>query len=267
MKTSSQFPRAAAALVAILAAACTVPVAAGVGEGDANRIVVALDHASIDATKEPDPAAEGRFRIAVARDDVARSLSAMSAEGLPRPDPAGVLSSVDKGALVPSRASEHAQVVAGLAGDLERTLESIDGVLSARVHLSMPEVDPLRDPRDAAGAKTTASVLLEHRGAAPPLPVPEVQRLLAGGVAGLAPADVAVVTIQRAASPPPGDAIALSHVGPIAVARTSARLLQLALGALLALVAALAFVTLALYARLSRARAGHAGHAGTGKAT
>jgi type III secretion protein J len=251
-------PAAALALVTALSAVgCTVPVAAGVEEGDANRIVVALDRVRVDATKEPDPGTEGRFRVVVPRDDVARALTTMSAEGLPRPNPAGVLSSVDRGALVPSRSAEHAQVVAGLAGDLERTLETVDGVLAARVHLNLPEPDPLRgsrDPRDLAGSRATASVLIEHRGSSTPIAVNEVQRLLAGGVAGLAPQDVAVVAIERAAGAPTADAVALSHVGPIAVARTSARALQAALGVLLALVAVLAGMTLSLYARLSRAR-------------
>ena len=246
------WPASAFALVAALSASgCTVPVAAGVEEGDANRIVVALDRVRVDATKEPDPGTEGRFRVVVPRDDVARALTTMSAEGLPRPNPAGVLSSVDRGALVPSRSAEHAQVVAGLAGDLERTLETVDGVLAARVHLSLPEADPLRDLPER---KATASVLIEHRGSSSPIAAPEVQRLLAGGVAGLAPADVAVVAIERASGAPGGDGVALSHVGPIAVARTSARALQAALGVLLALVAVLAGMTLSLYARLSRAR-------------
>ncbi len=183
------------------------------------------------------------------RDDVPRAITALSAEGLPRPNPAGVLSSVDKGALVPSRASEHAQVVAGLAGDLERTLESVDGVLVARVHLNLPEADPLRD---APRARATASVLLEHRGAQTPLPVPDIQRLLAGGVSGLAPEDVAVVAVERKGTERADDATVFSHVGPIAVARTSARALQGTLVGLLALVAVLAGMTLSLYARRSR---------------
>jgi type III secretion protein J len=202
--------------------------------------------------------------VVVPRDDVARALNVMSAEGLPRPNPSGVLSSVDKGALVPSRATEHAQVVAGLAGDLERTLESVDGVLAARVHLNLPEADALRDARDAPNGKATASVLLEHRGSAAPIDVRDVQRLLAGGVAGLAPENVAVVMIRRAEAPPADDGATLSHVGPIAVARTSARALQGALGGLLALVAVLAAATLSLYARLSRARASPEGGGGSG---
>ncbi len=75
--------------VALLCAGCAVPVAAGLDEGEANRIVVALDHVSIDATKESDPLTEGKLRVVVPREDVARALSTMRNEELPRPRPAG----------------------------------------------------------------------------------------------------------------------------------------------------------------------------------
>lgn len=229
---------------------CNAVVAAGVEETDANQIVVALDKANVDGTKEVDPQAEGRFRVLVPRDDVAAALAAMRAEELPRPKPAGVLEAMDKGALVPSQAAEHAQLVAGTAGEIERTLLSIDGVLAARVHLSLPARDPLRD---APPQKATASVLVEHRGAAPPISVEAIQRLVAGGVAGLATGDVAVVTVPRPV-PPQAKEAQLAHVGPIAVARGSQRPLQGVLAGLVAGVLVLAGLTLALYLRLARLR-------------
>jgi type III secretion protein J len=209
------------ALLALLSA-CAVPVAAGLEEADANRVVVALDQAAIEATKEADPAVEGRFRVMVTRDDAARALSTMRSEELPRPHVPGVLDSLDKGALVPSAAQEHAQLVAGMAGDLSRTLEGIDGVLSARVHLNVAAPDPLRL---GAAPKTTASVLLEHRGVAPPITETAVARLVAGGVPDLALADVAVVFVSRP-TPPLAAESEMRHVGPIAVARASVALLQ-----------------------------------------
>jgi type III secretion protein J len=230
---------------------CAAPVAAGLDEADANRIVVALDRASIDASKEGDPAVEGKFRVLVARDDVARALGAMRDEELPRAKPSSVLDAIGKGALVPSQTAEHAQLVAGMAGDLERTLQGIDGVVFARVHLNLPAPNPLGE---AKGAHASASVLVEHRGSVPPLSNDAVQRLVAGGVAGLAPSDVNVVTVSRAA-PPASGASPIAHVGPIAVARGSMRVLQGALVALVALVALLAAATLVLYSRLARARA------------
>jgi type III secretion protein J len=238
--------------LAPLLAACAVPVAGTLDDAEANRVVVALVRASVDAAKEPDPAAEGRWRVLVPRDEVAHAITILRDEELPQATRPGVLDAVGKGALVPSEAAEHAQLVAGLAGDLERSLQGVDGILSARVHLNVPAPNPLRDTAPPRG---TASVLLEHRGSTPPLSADSVQRLVAGGVAGLLPTDVSVVLVSRTAPARPWGEAELGHVGPIAVARTSLRLLQAALVALVALVAMLAGATLALRARLSRARA------------
>jgi type III secretion protein J len=250
-----------------LTAACSVPVTGGLDDAEANRVVVALSRAGVDSTKELDPGTEGRWRVDVARDDLPAALSTLRDEELPHSPPAGVLDAVGKGSLVPSEAAEQAQLAAGMAGDLERSLEGIDGVLRARVHLNVPPVNPLRDlPTLSRGS---ASVLLEHRGSTPPLSAESVQRLVAGGVAGLSPADVAVVMISRPA--PPSTTSDLGHIGPIAVARASMQKLQAALIALVAVVALLAAATLVLYARLTRLRADaalpdRAPHAGREKA-
>jgi len=238
--------------VAILfACACTVPLAGGLDDSAANHVVFALDRASVDAIKEVDPSADGRFRVSVARDDVPRALSALADEGLPRSSTPGIVDSLGKGSLVPSEATEQAQLVAAIAGELERSLEGIEGVVSARVHISQPA--PSLD-RASSPARASASVLLQHRGSTPPLTSDAIQRVVAGGVAGMLPGDVAVVMIPRPA-PPLGSVGVLGHVGPIAVARTSLRNLQAALVVLVALIAVLAAATLALYSRLARARA------------
>lgn len=238
------------ALAAAAAAGCSVPVATALEEPEADRVVVALDQAGIDASKEADPQSEGRFRVNVARDEAARALSTMRAEELPREKPRGLLEATDRGQLVPSPAAEHAALVAGLAGEMERTLGEIDGVLAARVHLNLPRNDALRD---GPPAKPTASVLVEHRGTTPPLAPESIQRLVAGGAPGLSAADVAVVFVPRATHAPQARAD-LAHVGPIAVARGSSTILKVALAGLVAVVLALATATLALYARLARLR-------------
>lgn len=229
---------------------CAVPVAAGLEEGDANRVAVALDHAGIDAAKEVDPTIEGRFRVTVSHDDASRALVAMADEQLPRSKSRGLLEAADRGQLVPSQAAEHAQLVAGLSGELERTLSNVEGVLSARVHMNLPARDSLRD---GPPLKSTASVLVEHRGSTPPLTLESVQRLVAGGAPGLAPADVAVVFLAHATRPT-GARPDVAHVGPIAVARGSMMTLKIALAGLVLIVLALAGAALALYAKLSRLR-------------
>jgi type III secretion protein J len=241
--------RELAALATLVSlAGCAVPVAAGLEEGDANRVVVALDQAGIDAAKEADPAVEGRFRVTVPRDESSRALATMADEQLPRAKTRGVLEAADRGQLVPSQAAEHAQLVAGLSGDLERTLGNLEGVLSARVHLNLPARDALRD---GPPSRATASVLVEHRGTTPPLTPDSVQRLVAGGAPSLAPSDVVVVFVPHPARPA-GVRSDVAHVGPIAVARSSMNTLKIALASLVLLVLALAGATLALYAKVAR---------------
>jgi type III secretion protein J len=138
-----------------------------------------------------------------------------------------------------------------MAGDLQKTLEAVDGILVARVHLNIQGPDPLKD---SSPHRSSASVLVEHRGATPPLAADAIQRLVAGGVAGLTPADVAVVMVARPSPAPPGDA-QLSHVGPFAVSKSSVKPLAMVLGGLFVLVGALAVAALFLYMRLGRARA------------
>jgi type III secretion protein J len=238
--------------LSLVLAGCTVPIAGGLDEGQANRVVVALDRAGVGGEKEADPAVEGRFRVTVERDDAPHAIAALREEDLPSPASAGLLDSMGKGTLIPSQLAEHAQFVAGTCGELERTLSVIEGVLGARVHLSLPDPDPLREgPRP----KATASVLLKHRGTTPPIDVHEVKRLVAGAAPGLALDDVAVVMVGR---PPAGLSAAdrsLSRMGPISATRGSVKLLRIVAAGVVFVDLALVIAVLVLWSRLRTVRA------------
>jgi type III secretion protein J len=239
------------AFVAIGAAVgCTVPVANSLDEAEANHVVVALDRAGVGGDKEPDPTSEGRFRVVVEKDDAPRAIAALREEDLPARATPGLLESLGKGQLIPSQLAEHAQLTAGLAGELERTLQDVDGVLSARVHLSLPAPDPLAEgPRP----KASASVLLKHRGSTPPIDADAIKRLVTGAAPGLSPADVAVVMIPRPAASQVPDRV-LSRLGPIWATRGSVTLLRIAVATTVAVDLALVFCVLSLWSRLRRAR-------------
>ena len=79
------------------------------------------------------------------------------------------------------------------AGELARSIESLDGVLDARVHLARPDPDPAGE----APRRATASVLVRHRAGPPPVSVAQVQSLVAHAVEGLRADDVAVVLVAR----------------------------------------------------------------------
>ena len=236
----------------MLAAAggCSAPIAADLAEREANEAVVALEASGVAATKEPDPAHEARWRVTVPRRDAAPAVVALQARGLPRPQAPGVLDALGAGSLVPSRSAEHARLVAGTSGELERSLLGLDGVLAARVHLAVPARDALSlDPHPL---EPSASVLLQHRGATPPVGVADVQRLVAGAVPGLGPERVSVVATPVPNAP--GAATGFARLGPISVTPGSlAPLRWVGAGALLAQLVIL-MGAVALWVKLRRAQ-------------
>ena len=83
-------------------------------------------------------------------------------------------------------------MIFALSQELSRTVSEIDGVVSARVHLVLPENDPLRQQL----LPSSASVFIRHR---PDMPigelVPQVKMLVANGVAGLSYDKVSVILV------------------------------------------------------------------------
>ncbi len=243
--------------VLTLLAACTAPVSAGLDERDANLVADALQRAGMDATKELDPATEGRYRIMVPRGDAPAAISVLREHDLPPRHAPGIADSVGKGSLVPSQLSEHAQYVAGLCGDLERTLSTIDGVLGARVHLSVPMPSPLseRPPE-----KSTASVLIKYAGATPPVSDLAVKGIVSGAVASISPEDVTVVMLARPAATVVPDR-SITYVGPIAVTRASAAWLRGGLAITTVLLLSLVAAVTLLWLRTRRLLAAATGSA------
>jgi len=217
-RTARDRPRLTWLCSAALLVGCSVPIAAGLDESDANHAVVALEKSGVAAERERDPDSEGHWRISVARDDASSAAAILSSESLPPAASPGLLETLGQGSIVPSRSSEQAKFVAGTSGELERTLRSLDGVVSVRVHLAIPVADALTP--DAAPVPASASVLLRHRGAAPPIAINDIQRLVAGAVPGLAPAQVSVVAAP-VPLPPRLAERELARFGPVTVTRAS----------------------------------------------
>lgn len=232
-------------------AGCAVPIVNGADEADANRVVVALEENGIAADKEADPAAEGRFRVLVARDDASGAAQVLKQESLPPPATKGVLEALGEGGLVPSRSAEHAKLVAGTAGELERSLRAIDGVLSARVHLAVPARAAFEGEHKETA---TASVLIRHRGSTAPVAPKDVQQLVAGAVSGLAADKVSVVLTPAPAAQRPVER-ELSRLGPVTVTRASLTPLRLGVAGAALINLLLIGVLLALWAKLRRAHA------------
>jgi type III secretion protein J len=241
----------AIAVAALGTSGCQAELERGLDEAQANAVLVALDEHGIGATKAAEPGAgdEPSFVVSVGPDDVAAALGVLRAEGLPRQDDPG-LEIFGEGSLVPTATEERARMTAAISGELARSIEAIDGVLDARVHLALPRAESLA--LDAPRPRARASVLVRHRGATPPYDEGAVRRLVAGAVEDLAVDDVAVIGVP--APPVEASARQLSQVGPFSVSRGSATGLKAALGTLLATNVLLALGLAVTFARAARSR-------------
>jgi type III secretion protein J len=226
---------------------CSVPIAGGLDEPDANQAVAVLERAGLDASKDRDPELEGRYRISVPRPEAKGAIAILSEENLPPKLRPGVLEALGQGGVIPSRLAEHARWTVGVEGDLERSLRTLDGVLSARVHLAVPEENALAESNE----RPTASVLVRHRGATPPLAAAEIQRLVSGAIPGLSPDQVNVVMASApvlAARTPE-----LTHLGPLTTTKSSGVTLRLGAGVMILFNLLLLGALLFLWSRLRRA--------------
>lgn len=230
MKFAGATARGLAALFgALLWTACAdVPVVQGVPEIEANRVVGTLDQSGIASRKETDENAgsgPSTFRVNVGVDEVARAVGVLNAVALPRHEEPGFAETFGaQASLVQSASEERARAAQAIAGELARTIESMDGVLDARVHLSLAD---MRDLPLEGGTppRSSASVLVRFAGARAPYDEEALRHLVAGAVSGMRAEEVTVMGISRPLSPTLSEA-RLSWVGPIAVARGSAGTLR-----------------------------------------
>jgi type III secretion protein J len=218
-------------VLGVLASGCQSTLESGLPEAQANEIVVALDRHGVHAVKEADRSSGNTdtFSVTVASDDVATALTILDAEHLPRHETTGLSEVFNGASLVPTHTEESARLRAALAGELAQTIQSIDGVLTARVHIALADSETRLLDQPTAGPR--ASVLIRHRGQEPPYDAEAITRLVAGAVSGMDPNDVAIVGVPSEGAP--ANPARLVSIGPIAVARSSAPGLKLTLGVLL----------------------------------
>jgi len=180
----------AACLLSLAACSGRVELVAAVAEAEANEALAALLQAGVRAEKVPGK--EGMVGISVAGGQVALAVDVLKARGLPRERYAGMGEVFKKEGLISSPLEERARYVFALSQELSSTLTRIDGVVTARVHVVLPERSP-------AGDETTtssAAVFIKHRPDANLDTVqPQIRRLVTHAIPGLSGERVTLVLV------------------------------------------------------------------------
>ncbi|MCM0622567.1 flagellar basal-body MS-ring/collar protein FliF [Nocardioides bruguierae] len=160
----------------------------------------------LDASGTAYELADGGTTIMVPQDAVYPTRIRLSGQGLPADTEAGGYSILDDQGISTSEFQEQTDFKRAMEGELDNTIEAIDGVNTAVVHLAIPQKDVFTSEQDP----TTASVLV---GTSPgrTLSAEQVQaivHLVASSVDGLEPDDVTVADATGKVLSAPGGSAA-----------------------------------------------------------
>jgi flagellar M-ring protein FliF len=166
------------------AAPTYTPLFSNLAPADASAIVDQLT-----ATGVPYEIGAGGGTIMVPSDKVYDTRIALSGEGLPKAAGEGGYSILDGGSISTSQFQEQTSFKRAMEGELSKTIEGIDGVDTAVVHLAIPAKEVFADEQDP----TTASILVDTGST--PLDQGQVQavvNLVSASIDGLEPDKVTV---------------------------------------------------------------------------
>ena len=127
--------------------------------------------------------------INVPADQIDAARMEIASEGAPHSGRMG-FELFDKSSWGQTEFDEKVNYQRALEGELERTIQTLDGVKSARVHLVLPSPSVFLDRERSGKASVT---LRMKRGALSPDQISAVARLVAGAVDSLTPRDVTII--------------------------------------------------------------------------
>jgi type III secretion protein J len=180
-------------LFATLLVGCDSTLYTNLSEREANKMVAALLRDGIDAQRKVQD--DGSVTVTVPEDRLAQAVTLLDEAGLPEQKFSNMGDVFKGNGLVSSPVQERAQMVYALSEELSHTVSQIDGVLSARVHVVLPDNDLLK----RVISPSSASVLIRYE---PDTDVdqlvPQIKTLVANSISGLGYDGVSVTAIKAA---------------------------------------------------------------------
>lgn len=187
-----------ASLIVLALTACQAELYGGLTQRDANEMIAVLSRHGIEAKREQ---AGTEYRVTVDEKQLGAAADVLRQAGLPRESYKSLGEIFPGDGLIISPYEQRIRMMHAQNQEMGRTITAIDGVVQARVHVVMPELDLRGMPM----TKPSASVVVHHR---PGIDVPDlavkIKTLVANGIQGLSPKDVAVSffpSVEQPAAP------------------------------------------------------------------
>jgi type III secretion protein J len=132
------------AILALGLAGCgRIDLYTNLSEQQANEVAAVLLAAEIDADKRLSDSKAWAVRID--KTDLPRAMDVLDSSGYPKHASSSLVEVFKKDGFISSPLEERARFVGAVAAELQQTVGRMNGVIDARVHLALPERDPLTD--------------------------------------------------------------------------------------------------------------------------
>jgi len=170
-----------------LLSACKVQLYGGLNQRDANEMLAVLLHAGIDAQTI---VGKEDVAIQVEQSQLDRAIELLNSRGLPRPKTTSLGDVFKQEGLISSPLEQRARFIYAISEELSRTLSQLDGVITARVHIVIPE----RRPNEQNSSPPSAAIFIKYQDDYDlNAYVPQIKQLVANAVEGLSYDKVSVV--------------------------------------------------------------------------
>lgn len=185
-----------AALLATLLAGCSkVVLFSDLAEPEANEMMAVLLQRDIDCTKVA--AKDEKWTLKIEQRDFSRAVDLLRSQGYPRDKFVKIGDVFQKSGLVSSPTEERIRYMYALSQEIAETLMRIDGVMNARVHIVIPDNDPLA----AKVTPSSAAVFIRYRpGFDLESLTPQLKNLVTRSIEGLNYDNVSLVLVPAAAT-------------------------------------------------------------------
>eukprot|EP01132_Coremiostelium_polycephalum_P023270 gene23270-27676_t len=129
-------------VLASLLQACDMDLYTNLSERDANAMVAVLLRDGIPATRKVQD--NGQLKVVVDEQRFAEAMTLLDNAGLPQQSFSNMGEVFKGNGLVSSPVQERAQMIYALSEELSHSVSQIDGIVSARVHVVLPDNDLLK---------------------------------------------------------------------------------------------------------------------------
>jgi|GEM_PF-3831886 len=188
--------------------ACQTALYTGLSERDAMQMVAILLQHGISASRII--AKDGTSTVEVSGSHVAEAVTTLQSAHYPRNAYSDMGKVFEHQGLIATPDAERAKLYFGIAQELEHTLNDIDGVVDARVHIA----PAINDPVTGEDSPATAAVVLRYdSGAAMEGLLPKIKLLVANAVQDLTYEHVSVILLPVPHTAPPS--LPASSSGPL----------------------------------------------------